>query len=331
MALEARLGFIADRQRWPDIAREKIVRPMIILGLPRSGSTFLHTLLSQDPANRVPLTWEMILPSPPPSAADAGHDRRIACVDALLAAMGVQAPDILALHPFGARLPEEDHLMTEIALLGDNLPAFWRMPTFNQQRAKTPAEISFRTLIMMLQTLQFRHHRERLLLKDPGHVLRLTALINAFPDALIVQTHRDPAKVLPSVSVLLRAMRLASSDDVAPLNKFAVGNLRAFAVGLAQAMDLRRDPSRNGQFVDVHFRRMISDPIGTAESIYRHFGLTLMSDARQAMQRWLADPASRTPKGHHSLADCGLDHSTIDQAFGRYLDHYGIERERADS
>ena len=68
-ALEARLGFIADRTRWPEIKREQIVRPMFILGLPRSGSTFLHSLMAQDPANRVPLTWEMMLPSPPPTCS----------------------------------------------------------------------------------------------------------------------------------------------------------------------------------------------------------------------------------------------------------------------
>ena len=328
MALEARLRFIDDRKRLPELARENIVRPIFITGLPRSGSTFLHTLMAQDPADHAPLTWEMILPSPPPTRADRGADPRIARVDQLLAAMGLQTPEIVALHPFGARLPEEDHLMTEIMLLGDNLPALWRMPSFNRQRAAIDLAIHFRTHRMVLQNLQAGCRAERMLLKNPGHIFHLEALLAAYPDARIVQTHRDPAKVIPSVAALLVMMRRNSSDDVAPAEKIAVGNLRAFADGLARASRFRQRPGVNEHFCDVHFREMVADPIATVERIYAHFGMPLADEARHAMQAWLADPASRTPKGRHSLAEYGLDEAAIDHAFGEYLEYYGVLRER---
>jgi Sulfotransferase family len=329
MALEARLRFIHDRKRWPEIRREDIVKPMFITGLPRSGSTFLHTLMSQDLGNRVPLTWEMILPSPPPARTDRAGDPRAARVEQLLKEMGLQTPQIVALHPFGAELPEEDHLMTEIMLLGDNLPALWRMPSFNRQRAALDPAIRFRTHRMVLQNLQARFRAERVLLKNPGHIFQLEALLAEYPDAQIVQTHRDPAKVIPSVAALLVMMRRNSSHDVAPAEKIAEGNLRAFADGLLKAIQFRQRPGIEERFCDVHFRELVTDPIGTAERIYAHFGMGLTDGARRAMRAWLADPASRTSKGRHQLAEYGLDDAAIDRAFGEYLEHYRVVRERA--
>lgn len=327
-ALEARLGFIADRARWPEIKREQIVRPMFILGLPRSGSTFLHSLMAQDPANRVPLTWEMMLPSPPPTPADQRSDPRIARAESIITAMGLQSPHILALHPFGARRPEECHLMMEIMLLGDNLPACWRMPTFNRHRAATNPLLGYRTHRMVLQNLQYRYRAQRVLLKNPGHIFYLSELLSVYPDALLVQTHRDPVKVIPSVAALLVEMRKASSNDAPPPDKIAAGNLRAFADGLMKTIEFRRRPGSRERFCDVHFRELIADPIGAVERVYAHFDIGLSDDARRAMQRWLDDPANHTPKGRHTLDDYGLTEAAIDEAFGDYMTHYGVARER---
>lgn len=327
--LEARLGFINDRKRWPDIAAEQISQPLIILGLPRSGSTFLQTLLSHDPANRVPLTWEMALPSPPPEANSAVEDPRIARMNGILNAMQLRTPEILALHPFGACVPDEDHLMTEIVLLGDNLPALWRMPTYNRLRAAMDPSVAFHTLKMVLQNLQFRDRRERIVLKNPGYVLRLPQLLAAFPDARLIQTHRDPAKVMPSVAALVQMMRRAASDTVAPIEKIARGNLDAFAAGVKHAIAYREQAGLNSRIFDVHFRALIADPMGTVARLYAHFGLPLTDRACETMQRWLNDPASRSPRGQHTLAGCGLDESMIDAAFGDYMTRYQVMRERA--
>jgi hypothetical protein len=326
--LESRLGFINDRKRWPAIAAEPISRPLIIMGLPRSGSTFLHTLLSHDPDNRTPLTWEMTLPSPPPEAGGESADPRIARMNGILDALQLRTPEILALHPFGACLPDEDHLMTEIVLLGDNLPALWRMPTYNRLRAAMDPAVGFHTLKMVLQNLQFRQRGERILLKNPGYILRLPQLLAAFPDARLIQTHRDPAKVVPSVAALVERMRRAASDSVAPLQKIARGNLDAFADGLRRATAYRRQTGLDARIFDVQFHTLVADPMGTAARLYAHFGLPLTARARAAMQRWLDDPASRTPRGRHTLAGCGLDESMIDDAFGDYMRDYQVTRER---
>jgi hypothetical protein len=326
--LEARLRFIDDRKRWPAITQEPIRKPLFIVGLPRSGSTFLHTLMSQDPANRTPLTWEMMLPSPPPTPEDRAADARIERVETILSAMGLQTPEILSLHPFGARLPEEDHLMTEIGLLGDNLPAVWRMPAYNEQRTATRPAATFALHRKVLQNLHHRSRGERVLLKNPGHIFNLGPLFTEYPDAQIVQTHRDPAKVIPSVAALIVMMRANSSDNRPPSGKVALGNLRAFAEGLRKVIPFRQQPGMARSFFDVHFRDLVTDPIRTVEKVYAWFGLPLSGDARRAMQRWLSDPASHAPKGRHALNDYGLDEKAIDDAFGDYMAYYGIARER---
>ena len=95
-----------------------------------------------------------------------------------------------------------------------------------------------------------------------------------------------------------------------------------------KAIAFREQPGMNERFCDVHFRQLVSDPIGTVERVYAHFGLALSSEARQAMQAWLRDPANHTPKGRHVLSEYGLDDTMIDNAFGAYMDHYGVARER---
>lgn len=325
---EARLRFIDDRTRWPAIADEAIDKPIFILGLPRAGSTFLHSLMAQDPANRNPLTWEMMLPSPPPEAATYADDPRIARCQAVLDAMGLARPEVVALHPFGARQPEECHLMMELMGFGDNLPGLWRMPGFNKVRAGRDLREGYRLHRMVLQNLQHRHRGSRWVLKNPGHVFYLDHLLAVYPDARIIQTHRDPAKVIPSVTALLAAMRRANSDAPIDEQRIAGGNLRAFAAGLDQAIEFRRRSGMEEHFHDVHFRELIADPMGTVRAIYRRFDLPLSADVVARMEKWLASDDSHSAKAKFTLAQFGLDESAIDQAFGHYMDHYGIARER---
>jgi hypothetical protein len=325
---ESRLRFVNDRQKWPAISNECILRPIFILGLPRSGSTFLHSLMAQDPANRHPRTWEMMLPSPPPALSSYDNDPRIEQAQALLRAMGLERPDVTALHPFGARQPEECHLLMELMGLGDNLPALWRIPSFNRVRATIDMCQGYWMHRMALQNLQYRYKCERWLLKNPGHIFYLDHLLAVYPDARIIQTHRDPARVLPSVTALLLAMRQANSDEPNSGEKIAMGNLKAFAGGLEKAIEFRRQAGMEQHFHDVHFRALIADPIGTVRQIYQRFGLTLEPPAVERMQAWLGSHDSHSGKTRYTLEQYGLDQSLINNSFGSYMAQYLIAPER---
>jgi len=321
---EARLQFIDDRKRWPQIAAEAIARPIFILGLPRAGSTFLHSLMGQDPANRSPQTWEMMLPSPPPEWNGYESDSRIARVQSILRAMGLERPEVTVLHPFGARQPEECHLLMELMALGDNLPGLWRMPAFNKVRAGIDLRLGYRLHRMVLQNLQYRCRGERWVLKNPGHVFYLEHLLAVYPDARIIQTHRDPAKVIASVTALLLAMRQANSNEVFAAEKIALGNLRAFAAGLEKAIEFRQQPGIEEHFHDVDFRRLIADPMATVRQIYRCFELTLGADIEARMRGWLASNDSHQAKSKFTLGQYGLDEAGVHRQFAAYMTHYGI-------
>lgn len=326
--LRSRLGFIADRRRWPAIAAERIEKPLVVIGLPRAGTTFLQGLLGQDPDNHSTRIWEMMYPSPPPEPATYRSDPRIARAQHVLDTMGATDPEVYALHPTSATLPEECHYLDELCGLGDNLRAYWTMPAYNAARADVDITVSYRFTRMGLQNLQFRNPHARWVMKGPQYVLYLAEFLSVHPDARIIQLHRDPARIVASVTGLLLALRKLGCDDAFPGDKFAIGNVKAFARGLKTAWEVRNADRDQGRYFDVHFRQLMADPVAMARRIYAHFGLVLSAAAEDAMRAWLSTPESHGATKRYRLADYGLDGETIDKYFGEYLDRYGIERER---
>jgi hypothetical protein len=325
----ARLRLIEDRKRIPGIAAQRIVAPIFILGLPRAGSTFLHNLLSQDPANRAPESWEMILPSPPPRAETRDHDPRIAQAEHVLEGIGLLAPSQLDSHPGGAREPDECHLLMEHVAMGDILPGYWRMPGYNILRAGIPQIVAYETHRNVLQALQYGMPGRRFVLKNPGHIFHIQTLLSVYPDALLIQTHRDPARVIASVAAQVADMRRVNSD--APLREASIakGNLLAFSKGLTSAMALRADaPEVGKKFFDVHFRNLIADPMTTVRACYNHFGIEFSTAAEARMRGWLQQADNQVSKRKPKLGDFGIAEAQIEEHYAAYIDHYQIARER---
>ena len=127
-----RLKMAADRTRLPGIAAEKIIAPVFVIGLPRSGTTFLHNLLTQDPANRSPATWEIMFPSPPPEQEMWRDDPRIEQCQRKLQEIGFLDEGLQAIHPFGARRPEECNFIWEYTLRTVNYMAWWNVPSYTK-------------------------------------------------------------------------------------------------------------------------------------------------------------------------------------------------------
>jgi Sulfotransferase family len=325
---EMRLRFIADRKSTPAILAEPIIAPIFILGLPRAGSSFLLSLMSRDPRNRTPRTWEMLLPSPPPEHASYATDPRSTRAAAIMQSMGLCDSEVTGLHPFNACEPEEDHWLMELMALGENLQGLWRMPHYMKVRAGINVREAYLTHRMLLQNLQHRFSGDRWVLKNPGHIFYLEHLLAVYPDARIIQTHRDPAAIVPSVTALLLAMRHAASDVEYSGEKIARGNLKAFAAGLNAAIALRTQPAVDAHFHDVHFRALIADPIGMVRAIYSQFNMQLTHDAEQAMREWLSGDDSHAAKAKFTLSQFGLTAEQIDAAFGNYIGRYDVARER---
>lgn len=326
-----RLRITEDRKRIAEVTEQGIRQPLIVLGLPRSGSSHLLDLLSEDPANRVPRTWEMLMPSPPPHRASYDTDPRIARVQAMLDAQHFTDPEVQDAHPFGARQPEECGMILEMSFMSGNFPAFFRCPEYTDWYLhRADYRVAYRFHRRVLQHLQVYCSGDRWALKAPEHTYHPAELAAEYPDAVFVQTHRDPYRVLPSITSLVTALRRLFSDSVDPL-EIARWKVELNALGLKRTREVREQPRYRDRFYDIHFHELIERPLETVERLYAHFDLPLSGEARKAMQRYIEDHA-RARHGHgrhaYSAADFGVSAEEVDRVFGSYIERYGVRRER---
>jgi hypothetical protein len=322
--LSNRLRLVADRKRHPEIGSEAVRRPLFITGLPRSGTTFLHALLAQDPAHRAPLVWELLHPSPPPERATFETDPRIALTARELKMLDLLMPDFKTVHLIDARLPQECIAITSHDFRSHVFESMYAVSTYRawyDREDKRPAYDYHRRF---LQHLQWRCPGDRWVLKAPSHLLALEALLSVYPDAMIILTHRDPLKVLASCASFTEVLRRAFSDSV-DKEALALEVRSRWEAGAQLAIDSRKLP---GQFLDVHFSSLVKDPLAVARDIYRHFDLEFTPAAESAMQRFLAaNPKDNGGVHVYSLEEFNLDPSEERRRFQFYTDFFGIEAE----
>lgn len=320
---------LADwRTRRPEIAAQEIRRPLFIVGLPRTGTTLLYGLLAEDPAHRAPLSWEIDQPSPPAETATYETDPRIATTQARFDQVNQLAPGFQTIHPVGARMPQECIVPTASVFMSIRFQMAFTVPSYDAWLLEQDMRPAYQHHRRWLQHMQSRHARERWILKSPGHLGPIDALFDTYPDAMVVQTHRDPIRVIPSVAHLEYTMRLVSSDDVDPA---AVGRemLHVWSRLLSQGMAARaKDPERDRRILDLSMREITSDPIACIERIYTHFGLDLSDVARARMQAYLErHPKDEFGVHRYSLEAFGLDAEEVNAAFKGYRERFGVEAE----
>ncbi|WP_131831719.1 sulfotransferase family protein, partial [Pseudofrankia asymbiotica] len=188
-----RLKIVAYSKANPAVTKADVVPPVVIVGHGRTGTTILHDLMAQDPATRVPLTWEVERPYPPPETATYDTDPRIDAVDMRLAAIGQVMPELQGMHPMGARLAQECVCITNADFRSTLFGTEYRVPSYMTWLLDT-ADMApaYRWHRQFLQHLQARHPAHRWVLKSPGHIWSLGELLAEYPEALLIQTHRDP-------------------------------------------------------------------------------------------------------------------------------------------
>jgi hypothetical protein len=324
--LANRLRLVSDRSRYAGIAEQVIRRPLVIVGLPRTGSTALHHLLAQDPGNRVAQAWEVMAPSPPPERARYETDPRIARARRELHWLDQLAPAFRAIHPLGARLPLECLAITSYAFLSQRFHTMYRVPSYQQWLlAGHHARPAYEMHRRVLQHLQWRAPAERWVLKAPSHVFGFADLLRVYPDALIVQTHRDPLTVLASVASLTAVLRGAFSDQV-DLAEIGREVTRHWADGLARVVQASRDgtvpPDR---CFDLPYQELVADPLGAVRRIYEHFRLPLTTEATVRMRRYLGrNPKDKHGPHHYSLEMFGLDRDDLAARFRAYREDFEL-------
>jgi hypothetical protein len=309
----------------PQIAAGEIRQPIVIVGLPRTGTTILHELLAQDPANRVPMTWEVMYPWPPPQESTYETDPRIAVVEKHLAGVDRLIPGFKSMHPMGARLPQECVALTAHDFASMVFSTTHAVPSYQAWLDRADLRWVYAAHRRQLQYLQWRCPAERWALKSPGHLWALDALLAEYPDACIVQTHRDPLNVIASLANLVATLRGMSSERI---DRPVIGAewTTRLADGLTRATAVRDHlPAGTTPPFDMQFGEFLRDEVGMVRRIYAHFGWTLSDEAAARMRRFLAaNPRDKHGAHRYTLADAGLDAATERARYAAYVDRFGV-------
>jgi hypothetical protein len=319
----ARLAAIAaDRAKYPEIADVKIDRPIFILGLPRCGTSILHALIGADPNVRTPLQWEVAAPSPPPEAATFNSDPRAAGFDAYVAANFTgEWADILKAHPIGARIPQECGMMLETAFQGINPTMLFSLPGYYKWYRDADTTFGYRVHKMWLQHLAWKNPRRRWVLKVQEHAFHLPELMTVYPDAVLVQPHRDPATVMASISRLIEVIRSVSFTTI---DRVALGQelMHLWHDGQKRSIFWRKaNPAMNVH--DLRFTDIVADPVSAVRGVYKHAQMDFTAATEKAVQNWwAANPADKHGQHKYDLNDYGLTRERVGRVYADYIDTY---------
>jgi hypothetical protein len=317
--LSNRLRIEDDLKRHPEILDVPVTRPLVITGLPRSGTTFLHRMMSEDPAGRTMLFWESLEPSPSPTRETYASDRRIARARKSMDLLYRLSPRLATAHEFDAESPEEDNNLFAHRFVAGILGFMFDVPEYVRWLETQDLVPGYRYLKRQLQLLSWKYRADYWVLKAPAHLYGLDALLAVFPDANVVVTHRDPLQVIPSLCSLAAGFRGMVADRL-DLRRLGAEFAEAMAVGPERAIAARSaaDPAR---FFDVPYRRLTSDPVGTVREVCTHFGYDFSDEYASRVRDWLArNPQHKHGVHRYRLEDFGLDAATVNAHFAGYRD-----------
>ncbi len=311
----------------PEILHEKIEKPIFVLGLPRTGTTLLHRLLAQDPAHRAPLTWEMSEPSPAPEPDTFACDPRIKKSQKIVKGMEYAIPAVNAIHEIGPNAPEECwHLMAN-DLYGGGFCVLWDCPLHKWILEQDFTHI-YQSHKRQLQLLQWKFPQKHWVLKWPLHLNYIEDLLRVYPDARIIQTHRDLIKVAPSISSLFTAVRAAVYDDTDP-RRVGVEVMDVIAgfvdKGARQRCEAEQREGSISIFHDVYFTEFVKNPISTIEKIYKIFEMKFTGEARKSMVGHLKErPRHKHGKHAYTLEQFGFTESGLRERFQEYYQQFSL-------
>lgn len=314
-ALVARLLSEAAWRRHPEHAEVAIDRPIFVTGLPRTGTTALHRLLTEDPANQGLDMWLTEVPQPRPPRETWADDPVFQRIQAGFERHHVTHPEFMGLHYMSADQVEECWQLLRQSITSISYECLAHIPTYSSWLDSRDWTDAYRRHRRNLQLIGMRDPDRRWVLKNPSHLFGLDALLQVYPDALIIQTHRAPRTAIASVCSL-NAQAAAEWSSVFHGELVGRSQLDLWARGL-ERFTAERANDEPARFYDVHYDDFVADPVGTVERIYAHFGLPLTGTARAAMrtlhERSTSD--ARRPAHRYELADFGLTPEEIDARF----------------
>ena len=321
-------------KRYPPILDEHVGDPVVIVGLPRTGTTMLYRMLSVSTGLTAPLHYEARRPTPPLDwDFDRATDPRVAEADAAIAAMNAAAPELVSIYPFEALAPEEDIFISAASFRTTSTQSGARVPSFEAWLAAADRVPLYRFLKRNLQLLQWQRRRTnppvepaRWLLKTPDHLHGLDALLTVWPGAKVIQTHRDPLQTIPSICSFIRTLHSLATDDV---DDVGIGDAWSsmFARSTERAMTVR--DGRPEQFCDIWYDDTVHAPRKAADEVFAFLGRSLDDDAWAEMERWRDGNRREARPAHaYTLEQFGLSPDRVEREFAAYRERF-ILPERA--
>ncbi|MEX0873513.1 MAG: sulfotransferase [Actinomycetota bacterium] len=316
-------------KRHPEIHDERVERPIVIAGQPRTGTTHLHNLMSSDASLRSLPYWESnepVLPEgepPAPGEPDPRRDRTAMGLDVINTAM-----------PYFKRMHEmtTDHVHEEIHLLAIDFSSMLfetmaPMPTWRDYYKSMDQTPIYGYLKKVLKVLQWLRGGERWLLKSPQHLEQFGPLMTTFPDATVVITHRDPVAITASTGTMLSYLARLNQDTVDPVK---IGRYWAERIEvMARSCVDERELLPPAQSIDVLFHEFMADDVAMVERIYELAGEPWTSEVQGAMGTFMEDhPRGRHGTVRYDLEVLGLDEAERRRALAFYVERFGLREER---
>ncbi|MBJ8348159.1 sulfotransferase [Antrihabitans sp. YC2-6] len=317
-ALVARSLSEAGFQQHPQHADAKIERPIFVTGLPRTGTTALHRLLTADPAHQGLEMWLTEFPQPRPPVDTWSSNPVYQRLDEAFSRHHIENPEFMGVHFMSASEVEECWQLLRQSSKSISYECLAYLPTYSEWLAQQEWTDAYARHRRNLGLIGCNDQDRRWVLKNPSHLFALDALLEVYPDALIIQTHRAPRTAMAS------ACSLAAHATAGWSEKFTgevIGrtqlDLWSRGLDLFESSRGRHDPA---QFIDIDYRDFIKNPLATVSGIYDHFGLPLTAAAETAMASMHAESRSggRKPAHNYTLADFGLTDAEVDERFGNY-------------
>jgi len=320
--LSNRLRFEEDLKRFPEILDQEIIAPIVIVGLPRTGSTMTHRLLASDPNHTAMLWWEGRYPALLPSEKRGDIEARMKLGKAEVDAVVAASPEALDIHPWDYKGADEEILLLEHNFLSTVPESFMALPSYSEWIEEQDHTLAYEDLKKFIQYLQWQNpgrEKKRWVLKSPHHLGFIDKMISVFPDAKIIQTHRDPIKTVPSFCSMCANLfePLTTNFDKVFIGKHWSNKLTR---ALNHCMNISEQHPDN--FLDLEFLNMIKDPIDEMKKIYEFIGESFGEKTEVAMEAWREENKHEMGAHKYSLEEYDLTESQINNNFAKYQQKY---------
>jgi hypothetical protein len=314
-ALVARLVSEAAFQQYPQHVDVPVERPIFVTGLPRTGTTVIHRLLTADPRHQGLELWLAEFPQPRPPRETWSQNPVFVQLDAQFAKAHAEDPDYTGLHYMTADEVEECWQLLRQSLHSVSYETLAHLPTYSQWLAKQDWTKSYLRHRKNLQLIGLNDPEKRWVLKNPSHLFALDALLATYPDALVVQCHRPAETIMASMCSLSQHTTAGWSNSFTGA-QIGEDALETWSRGLQRFNSVRADHDP-AQFCDVDYFDFIKDPVASVEGIYRYLDIDLTDAARTAIgdSHAQSQQGPRAPKHTYSLSDYGLTDEQVKERF----------------